>query len=153
MGVLAARFLNYAALLPNLTPVCAQSLIRRSWRVRYSSRFAVSSSRWFSILSLAGLSLRQETRLVAHWMDAHRARHSVNVRHTSRINRTHDLYHRADPVSAQRLAGNRAQATVTLALPRYWVNHSARKWLNWFLGIVFFVAMILPILGLLMRRA
>jgi hypothetical protein len=31
----------------------------------------------------------------------------------------------------------------------YWVNHPEKKWLNWILGILFFLAMVFPILGLL----
>ena len=30
----------------------------------------------------------------------------------------------------------------------YWVNHPEKKWLNWVLGIVFAIAVILPVLGL-----
>jgi hypothetical protein len=30
----------------------------------------------------------------------------------------------------------------------YWVKHSDRRWLNWVLGIAFFVALLLPALGL-----
>ena len=32
----------------------------------------------------------------------------------------------------------------------YWVNHPGKKWINWTLGIVFFIILLLPILGLLM---
>ena len=31
----------------------------------------------------------------------------------------------------------------------YWVSHPEKKWLNWAMGIVFFLAMLLPTLGLL----
>lgn len=44
------------------------------------------------------------------------------------------------------------QALLLSALLCYWVNHSSKKWLNWFLGIAFFIVMTLPILGLLMRK-
>jgi hypothetical protein len=44
------------------------------------------------------------------------------------------------------------QALLLSALLCYWVNHPGKKWLNWLLGIVFFIAMALPILGLLVRR-
>ena len=43
------------------------------------------------------------------------------------------------------------QAVLLSALLCYWVNHPEKKWLNWLLGIVFFVAMSLPALGLLTR--
>jgi len=44
------------------------------------------------------------------------------------------------------------QAILLSALLCYWVNHSEKKWLNWLLGILFFVAMTLPVLGLLVRK-
>jgi hypothetical protein len=44
------------------------------------------------------------------------------------------------------------QALLLSALLCYWVNHPGRKWLNWSLGIVFFIALGLPILGLLVGR-
>ena len=31
----------------------------------------------------------------------------------------------------------------------YWVNHPEKRWLNWVLGITFFILMLFPILGLL----
>jgi hypothetical protein len=34
----------------------------------------------------------------------------------------------------------------------YWVNHAEKRWLNWVLGILFLIAMLLPILGLLVTR-
>jgi hypothetical protein len=45
------------------------------------------------------------------------------------------------------------QALLLSALLCYWVNHAERRWLDWLLGIVFFLAMALPILGLLTRKA
>ena len=44
------------------------------------------------------------------------------------------------------------QALLLSALLCYWVNHPEKKWLNWLLGVVFFIAMALPILGLLTRK-
>jgi hypothetical protein len=44
------------------------------------------------------------------------------------------------------------QAILLSALLCYWVNHAEKKWLNWALGIIFFIAMALPVLGLLVRR-
>jgi len=34
----------------------------------------------------------------------------------------------------------------------YWVNHPQKKWLNWVMGIAFFVLMSFPILGLLVTQ-
>jgi apolipoprotein N-acyltransferase len=44
-----------------------------------------------------------------------------------------------------------SQAVLLSALLCYWVNHPEKKWLNWLLGITFFVMMSLPVLGLLTR--
>jgi hypothetical protein len=45
------------------------------------------------------------------------------------------------------------QALLLSALLCYWVNHAEKRWLNCLLGIVFFIAMALPVLGLLTRKA
>jgi len=34
----------------------------------------------------------------------------------------------------------------------YWVNHPEKRWLNWVLGITFFVVMLFPVLGLLVTQ-
>lgn len=44
------------------------------------------------------------------------------------------------------------QALLLSALLCYWVNHPEKRWLNWTLGIVFFVMLALPVLGLLTRK-
>jgi hypothetical protein len=44
------------------------------------------------------------------------------------------------------------QILLLSALLCYWVNHPAKKWLDWLLGIVFVIMMALPILGLLVRK-
>ncbi len=41
------------------------------------------------------------------------------------------------------------QALLLSAILHYWVNHPEKKWLNWALGTVFFVMMLLPVMGLL----
>jgi len=41
------------------------------------------------------------------------------------------------------------QALLLSLILHYWVNHPAQKWLNWVLGIIFAIVMLLPILGLL----
>ena len=44
------------------------------------------------------------------------------------------------------------QALLLSALLCCWVNHAEKKWLNWLLGVTFFVMLALPILGLLVRK-
>ena len=43
------------------------------------------------------------------------------------------------------------QALLLSVILCYWVNHP-KKWLNWTLGVVFVIAMALPVLGLLTRQ-
>lgn len=35
----------------------------------------------------------------------------------------------------------------------YWVNHPEKKWLNWVLGVTFFLVLLFPALGLLVGQA
>lgn len=44
------------------------------------------------------------------------------------------------------------QALLLATLLCYWVNHPQKKWLTWLLGIVFVIVMALPVLGLLTRK-
>jgi hypothetical protein len=44
------------------------------------------------------------------------------------------------------------QALILSALLFYWVNHPQKKWLNWVMGVVFVIMMLLPILGLLVGQ-
>lgn len=44
------------------------------------------------------------------------------------------------------------QSFLLAALLYYWINHPGRKWLNWLLGIVFFIVTALPLLGLLVTQ-
>jgi hypothetical protein len=44
------------------------------------------------------------------------------------------------------------QAALFSALLCFWMNRPGNKWLNWTLGISFFVVMALPVLGLLTRK-
>ena len=41
------------------------------------------------------------------------------------------------------------QALLLSALLFYWVRHPGKKWLNWLLGVVYAICVLLPILGLL----
>ncbi len=42
------------------------------------------------------------------------------------------------------------QALLLSAILFYWVNHPQQRWLNWVLGILFVVTLLLPALGLLL---
>ena len=45
------------------------------------------------------------------------------------------------------------QSLALSAILFYWVNHPDKKWLNWAMGILFFLFMSFPILGLLLTQA
>jgi hypothetical protein len=42
-----------------------------------------------------------------------------------------------------------SQSLLLSVLTYYWVNHPEKKWLNWLFGILFFIALAMPALGLL----
>jgi hypothetical protein len=44
------------------------------------------------------------------------------------------------------------QALLLSALLCYWVNHPGKRWMNWTLGVLFFIVMALPVLALLYGR-
>jgi len=44
------------------------------------------------------------------------------------------------------------QTLVFSRLLCYWVDHPKKRWLSWFLGVVFAVVIVLPVLGLLAGR-
>ena len=44
------------------------------------------------------------------------------------------------------------QALLLSALLCYWVNHPGKRWMNWTLGVLFFIVLALPTLGLLVGR-
>ena len=46
-----------------------------------------------------------------------------------------------------------AQSLALAALLWYWVNHPAKRWLTWGLGVAFVAVLLLPTLGLLAGRA
>ena len=43
------------------------------------------------------------------------------------------------------------QALLLSVILFYWVNHPEKKWLNWVMGVVFFLLIIMPVAGLLAR--
>jgi len=44
------------------------------------------------------------------------------------------------------------QALLLSALLCYWVNHPEKRWLDWVLGMVFFLVTAMLVLGLLVRK-
>lgn len=44
------------------------------------------------------------------------------------------------------------QAVLLSVLLCYWVNHPGRRWLNWVLGVLYAIAIALPVMGLLAMK-
>jgi len=44
------------------------------------------------------------------------------------------------------------QALILSAVLFYWVNHPEKKWLNWVMGIMLILTLLLPVLGLLVGQ-
>lgn len=44
------------------------------------------------------------------------------------------------------------QAVLLSALLCYWVNHPGKRWLNWVLGVLYAIAIALPVMGLLAMK-
>ncbi|MCG3154635.1 MAG: hypothetical protein DKINENOH_01229 [bacterium] len=44
------------------------------------------------------------------------------------------------------------QALLLSVILFHWVNHPEKKWLNWVMGAVFFVMILMPVAGLLLRQ-
>ena len=57
------------------------------------------------------------------------------------------------PISISTYLETTVQSFTLAGLLYYWVNHPEKKWLNWVLGIVFGVLILLPIMGLLFVNA
>ncbi len=45
-----------------------------------------------------------------------------------------------------------SQSFLLSVLVYYWVNHPQKRWLNWVLGVLFVIALLLPTLGLLAHQ-
>jgi hypothetical protein len=45
-----------------------------------------------------------------------------------------------------------AQSLLLSVLTIYWVKHSHIRWLNWVLSVIFFIVLLLPLLGLFARQ-
>jgi hypothetical protein len=46
-----------------------------------------------------------------------------------------------------------SQSFLLSAITYYWVNHPEKRWLNWVLGVLFLIVLLLPALGLLVAQA
>ncbi len=151
MGALAAHFLNYAAIFndPNsgLKPfdspwVMAGPLFQPLRGIVFASVFFLLRDRLFG---------RKNGWLVMAWMLI-----AIGILSTFAAppGSIEGMIYTRIPILSQMRGWLEVvpQALLLSALLCYWVNHSEKKWLNWLLGILFLIAMAMPVLGLLARR-
>jgi len=151
MGVLAAHFLNYAALLaapgsgmrPMTSPwVMAGPLFQPIRGVIFASVFYMLRSYLFG--TRYGW-LRMSWILIAIGILSTFGPASGSLE---------AMVYTPAPILSQMRGWLEVvpQAVLLSALLCYWVNHSEKKWLNWLLGAVFVLMMAMPVLGLTFKR-
>ena len=150
MGLLAAHFLNYAAVFSN--PNSGLRPITSPW-IMAGPLFQPLRGIVFALVfyplrdSLFG---RKHGWLIMGWMLI-----AIGILSTfaAASGSIEGMIYTTAPVR-QQLRGWLEivpQALLLSGLLCYWVNHPGKRWLNWCLGIVFFVMMAMPVLGLLTR--
>lgn len=151
MGILAAHFLNYAELLsrpesgmrPITDPWVMAGPLFQPWRgLVFALVFYPLRERLFG---------RKDGWLVMWWMLVGLGILSTFAAASGSIE---GMIYTLMPIRQQLRGWLEVvpQALLLSALLCYWVNHSEKRWLNWSLGIVFFVMMAMPALGLLTHR-
>lgn len=151
MGLLAAHFLNYAAVFSNpnsgLRPITSPWIM--AGPLLQPLRGLIFALVFYPLReSLFG---RKHGWLIMGWMLI-----AVGILSTfaAASGSIEGMIYTTRPI-AQQVRGWLEivpQALLLSALLCYWVNHSQKKWLNRSLGIVFFLMMAMPVLGLLTRR-
>lgn len=151
MGILAAHFLNYAALMAR--PDSAMRPFTSPW-VMAGPLFQPIRGMVFALVFYPLRSClfgRKHGWLLMGWMLIALGILSTFGPASGSIE---GMIYTPTPI-LQQLRGwweVVSQALLLSALLCYWVNHSEKKWLNWLLGTVFFIMMALPVLGLLTRK-
>ncbi len=151
MGVLAAHFLNYAALMAQ--PGSGMRPITSPWVIAgplfQPLRGLIFALVFYPLRSV--LFGRKNGWLLMGWMLV-----ALGILSTfgPAGGSIEGLVYTPTPVLLQLRGWLEVipQALLLSALLCYWVNHPEKKWMNWTFGVLFFVAMVLPILGLLVGR-
>lgn len=148
MGLLAAHFLNYAALLAR--PESGMRHITDPW-IMAGPLFQPLRGLIFALVFYPlrdHLFGRKHGWLLMAWMLI-----AIGILSTfaAASGSIEGMIYTTTPIGLQLRGWLEVvpQALLLSALLCYWVNHSEKKWLNWSLGIVFFVMMAMPVLGLL----
>lgn len=150
MGVLAAHFLNYAAIFGR--PDSGFRNITDPW-VMAGPLFQPLRGLVFALVfyPLRGcLFGRKNGWLLMGWILI-----AIGILSTfgTAYGSIEGLIYTTMPIRLQLLGWLEVvpQALLLSALLCYWVNHP-KKWLNWLLGVIFLIAMAMPVLGLLVRK-
>ena len=151
MGVLAAHFLNYAALMAQ--PESGMRPITSPW-VMAGPLFQPIRGLIFALVFYPLRSVlfgRKHGWLLMGWMLV-----ALGILSTfgAASGSIEGLVYTPTPALLQLRGWLEVipQALLLSALLCYWVNHPEKKWMNWLLGALFFIAMALPVLGLLVSR-
>jgi hypothetical protein len=151
MGILAAHFFNYAAMLAR--PESGMRPMTSPW-VMAGPLFQPVRGLIFALVFYPlreQLFGRKNGWLLMAWMLIGLGILSTFGAASGSIEGL--IYTRA-PILPQLRGGLEVvpQALLLSALLCYWVNHPGKKWLNWVLGIAFFVMVTLLVMGLLVRH-
>lgn len=151
MGVLAAHFLNYAALMAQ--PESGMRPITSPW-VMAGPLFQPIRGLIFALVFYPLRSVlfgRKHGWLLMGWMLV-----ALGILSTfgAASGSIEGLVYTPTPALLQLRGWLEVipQALLLSALLCYWVNHPEKNWMNWLLGIIFLIAMALPVLGLLVSR-
>jgi hypothetical protein len=151
MGVLAAHFLNYAALMAR--PESGMRQITDPW-VMAGPLFQPLRGLVFALVFYplrASLFGKKNDWLLMGWMLIALGILSTFGPASGSIE---GMIYTPVPLQIQVRGWLEVvpQALLLSALLCFWVNHPGKKWLNWLLGIMFFIMMAMPVLGLLTRK-
>lgn len=151
MGILAAHFFNYAAMLarpdsgmrPMTSPwVMAGPLFQPVRGLIFAAVFYPLREHLFG---------RKNGWLLMAWMLI-----GLGILSTfgAASGSVEGMIYTRTPILLQLRGGLEVvpQALLLSALLCYWVNHPGKKWLNWLLGALFFLMVALLVMGLLVRR-
>jgi hypothetical protein len=151
MGVIASTTMNYKEAFTRPEIACYMRQVSDPW-VMAGPLFQPLRGLIFALAFYPIRGAWQKTRLAGDVVAVGGTGNSEYIRARLGIGRGNDLYAAAGAGADERMAGSGAAGIVV-------VDHSVllggafpKKWMNWMLGIIFFLTMALPVMGLMMKR-